>query len=120
MEENDLKKSIQTIHEILVKILQEEERVQDLYNNRDVAKKIYEEAQENVNKFRINFLLDLLTDKPEKNKNLIQHLATQILKEDDTGYALYRARDVAKRNYEDAEFNVNRIRINSLLHLLSR
>ncbi len=120
MGEHDLKKSIKTIQEILEKILQEEDQVQSLNNKREEAKKNLDEAEENVNNFRIKFLLDLLKDKPEKNKNLIQYLATQILKVDEEGYALYRVREKAKRKYEDADFDVNRFNINFLLELLSR
>ncbi len=120
MGENDLKKSIQAIQAILAKILQEEEEAQALNNKRNVAKKNLVEAESNVNKFRINFLLDLLKDKPEKNKNVIQYLATEILKVDEEGYDLYREREKAKRKYEDADFDVNRFNINFLLELLSR
>lgn len=109
----DLTKSIQGI---LAKILQGEEQGYAVYNKREVAKRIYEDADFDVNRFRINFLLELLTDESEKNKNLIQKFLTKLLKEDDAGYALYHKRMEAKRNYEDANFDVNKFRINFLLY----
>lgn len=127
MTEHDLNKSSHTIDQILAilaKLLKEEETDNSLFSKRNEAKKIYRETQQKVINFRIKFLLELLTDKSEKNRNLIKDFVTKLLKEDDEGYALYKMRELAKRNYQDAVFDVNRHKINyvleSLLNLLSQ